>query len=267
MLKHSIWLDWNWVRHIKSYQRRRKLFWTVYATVAKSCLVPSPPLLTADLLTVVAPPAELEEEWHWSQVLLLGKEAGTQEHRGDSTGPGNREHLSHPASAPHLAILGRRLPLSSAGTAFRKRQDKHRKENQGLLHLQEPEPPFAVLHICPIPWQVGGTREHSATLHRELAQVREWGTDAVPYRTAPASKSPGSICIGKNMGRIHNWCPMLPMHQKVFTQPWWQVITADSHRSSYITALICSVPYVHDPHSTSSTNKFVFLAETRLCPC
>lgn len=76
-LKHLTWLDWNWIKLIKSYQRSRGLFRTVYATAAKSCLVPSEPLLTADPLAVVALFAKLVEEQHWSRVATGGRKRGT----------------------------------------------------------------------------------------------------------------------------------------------------------------------------------------------
>lgn len=67
-----------------------------------------------------------------SSVAAGGGSSGIGNIRGDSTGPGNREHLSHspmPVSAHHLPTPGSRMPLSSVGTTFRKRHDKHLKEN------------------------------------------------------------------------------------------------------------------------------------------
>lgn len=97
------WLDWNWIKLIKSHQRSGKLFWTVCATAAKSCLVPSQLLLVANPLSAAALFAELVEEWRWSAALLLGEGSrSTGNTGGNSTGP---EQGSAIFSAQRLIIL------------------------------------------------------------------------------------------------------------------------------------------------------------------
>lgn len=78
MLKHFPWLGWNWIKHIKNYQRSRKLFWTVYATAAKSRLVPCEPPLAADLCTAPARFAKPAEDRADRSGCCWGKEEGAQ---------------------------------------------------------------------------------------------------------------------------------------------------------------------------------------------
>lgn len=75
--------------------------------------------------------------------------------RGDSTSPGNQEHLSH--SLPLLAHSREQVAPSSVATTFMQGHGKHRKKIRVPFRLEETESPFALLHICSVHWQVGRT--------------------------------------------------------------------------------------------------------------
>lgn len=112
-LKHLTWLDWNWIKLIKSYQRSRGLFRTVYATAAKSCPVPSEPLLTADPLGCGCTISKAGGGTTLISCRCWGEEAGHRDTRGNSTGPGSRSSL---LSVQCLSVLTTSIPGSGLPT-------------------------------------------------------------------------------------------------------------------------------------------------------
>lgn len=103
-----------------------------------------------------------------------------------------------------------------------------------------------------VPWRVGGIWKHSGILHRELAQVRGWGTDAVCkglslLQGAQAVQVSGNTPTGYKTG---SHVARAGQHAQVSVQPWG----AASHASSLAAVRICPVPRARSPSGTSSSS-------------
>lgn len=224
------WLDWNWIKLIKSHQRSRKLFWTVYATAAKSCLVPSQLLLIANPLSAAALFAKLVEEWCWSAVSLLGEGSrGTGSTRGSSTGPGGaREcHFLSPVSdyTQHFHYR-QRATHQTLSTHF---PSCVHIIPRVFFNLQGAELLFALLHTCFV------LQQTSRRKMKTLSAYSHQGLRISSPRCCCCFRSPYSL-------------------------GWW-VIMADSCKSSCLTVLlVCSVPHMRDPSSASTTEHILFFA-------
>lgn len=246
-LKHLTWLDWNWIKLIKSYQRSRGLFWTVYATAAKSRLVPSEPLLTADPLAVVALFAKLVEEQRWSRVATGGKKQGHRDSRSNSSGPGSRSTI---LSVQCPTVLTTSIPGSGLPT-----RPSAAISPPVLVRL-----PVFCQQLCRDDLQEEGGQLPEGELGS--SSIYEGLCPHLLCFTPPASRRKmKTLSSYSEQGMRDSSLRCCSCFRRSSYSPGWQVIMADSYESSCVTiVLICSVPRMHDPSSTSSTKHILFFA-------